>query len=87
MDDIRSGIEGLAARVGRLIPGTEEQFLFIGSRLNEVYREVEEISRQASSLVGMLDSSAMKGTIGRFREILEKMDRHIGASDSRFTQA
>jgi methyl-accepting chemotaxis protein len=84
MDDIRSGIEGLAARVGRLIPGTEEQFLFIGSRLNEVYREVEEISRQASSLVSMLDSSVMKGTIGRFREILEKMDRHIGGSDRRF---
>jgi methyl-accepting chemotaxis protein len=84
MDDIRSGIEGLAARVGRLIPGTEEQFLLIGSRLNEVYTEVEKISRQASSLVSMLDSSAMKDTIGRFREILEKMDRHIGGSDSRF---
>lgn len=85
MDDIRSGIEGLAARVGRLIPGTEEQFLFIGSRLNEVYREVEKISHQASSLVGMLDSSVMKGTIGRFREILERMDRHIGGSDNRFS--
>ncbi|OPY02743.1 MAG: Methyl-accepting chemotaxis protein (MCP) signaling domain protein [Syntrophorhabdus sp. PtaB.Bin047] len=84
MDDIRSGIEGLAARVGRLIPGTEEQFLFIGSRLNEVYTEVEKISRQASSLVSMLDSSVMKGTIGRFREILERMDRHIGGSDRRF---
>lgn len=85
MDDIRSGIEGLAARVGRLIPGTEEQFLFIGSRLNEVYREVEKISHQASSLVSMLDSSVMKGTIGRFREILERMDRHIGGSDNRFS--
>jgi hypothetical protein len=84
MDDIRSGIEGLAARVGRLIPGTEEQFLFIGSRLNKVYTEVEKISRQASSLVSMLDSSVMKGTIGRFREILQRMDRHIGGSDSRF---
>jgi len=84
MDDIRSEIDGLAALVGRLIPGTEEQFLLIGSRLNEVYTEVEKISRQASSLVGMLDSSAMKGTIGRFREILERMDRHIGRSDSRF---
>ncbi len=84
MDDIRSGIEGLAARVGRLIPGTEEQFLFIGSRLNEVYVEVEKISRQASSLVSMLDSSAMKDTIGRFHEILERMDRHIGGSDTRF---
>ncbi len=84
MDDIRSGIEELATLVSGLIPGTEEQFLLIGSRLNEVYTEVEKISRQASSLVGMLDSSVMKETIGRFRVILEKMDRHIGGSDSRF---
>jgi len=84
MDDIRSGIAELTNLVGGLIGGTEEQFLVIGSRLNEAYVEVENISRQASSLAGMLDSSAMKGTIGRFRDILERMDRHIGASDAKF---
>ena len=84
MDDIRSGIAELTSLVSGLIGGTEQQFLVIGSRLNETYVEVENISRQASSLAGMLDSSAMKGTIGRFRDILERMDRHIGASDAKF---
>lgn len=84
MDDIRREMATLATLVDGLIPGTEEEFLFIGSRLNEVHIEVEKISQQASSLVGMLDSSVMKGTINRFRDILEKMDRHIGRSDTRF---
>ncbi len=84
MNDIRSEVAGLTNLVSKLIPGTEEQFLFIGSRLNEVYVEVENISRQASSLVGMLDSSVMKGTIGRFRDVLESMDSHISKSDAKF---
>jgi len=84
IDDIKNGIARLTGIVGGLIGGTEDQFLYIGSRLNEVYNEVESISRQASSLVGILESSAMKKTIGQFYEVLDRMDRHIRSSDTKF---
>ncbi len=83
MNDI-ADISEIAKLVGRIVPGTEEQFLLIGSRLNKVYSDVENISRQASALVGLLDSSAMKGTIARFRDVLSQLERYIGQFHQRF---
>ncbi len=74
----------LSKLVGRIIPGTEEQFLLIGSRLNKVYTDVENVSRQASELVGLLDSSAMKGTISRFRDVISQLEDYIGKFHQRF---
>ncbi len=86
IDDIKDSIARLSDVVGGLISGTEDQFLYIGSHLNEVYSEVENISRQASSLVGVLESSAMEKTIGQFRSVLDRMEGHIRRSDAKFDE-
>ncbi len=83
MDEI-AGISEIAKRVARIVPGTEEQFLLIGSRLNRVYSDVENIAKLASDLVGLLDSSAMKGTIAQFREVLSQLERYIESFHHRF---
>lgn len=83
MNDM-TDISEVAKLVGRIIPGTEEQFLLIGSRLNKVYTDVEDVSRQASALVGLLDSSAMKGTIARFRDVLSQLERYMEEFHQRF---
>ena len=84
--EIRNSVARLSGEVGGIIGGTEEQFLYIGSRLNEVYNEVENISKQASSLVGLLESSAMEKTIGQFQNVLDRMETHIGKSDAKFDE-
>lgn len=86
IDDIKDSIARLSDSVGGLISGTEEQFIYIGSHLNEVYNEVGNISRQVSSLVGVLESSAMEKTIGQFRNVLDRMEGHIGKSDAKFDE-
>ena len=83
MNDI-ADISEVTKLVGRLIPGTEEQFLPIGSGLNKVYTDEENVSRQASALVGLLDSSAMKGTIVRFRNVLGQLEGYIDKFHQRF---
>lgn len=77
-------IPEIAKRVRGIIPGTEEQFLLIGSRLNKVYADVENISKQASRLVGLLDSSAMRGAISQFRDVMGQLDRYIESFHQRF---
>lgn len=83
-DNIRDEIRHLADAVGRLIAGTEEQFLYVGTHLNEIYSEVESISGQVSSLVGIFESSSMKEAIDQFRDVLGRMERHIDASNNKF---
>lgn len=78
------GISKMTERVGRIIPGTEDQFLLIGSRLGKVHADVENISKQASRLVGLLDSSAMKGTIAQFRDVMGQLERYVERLHQRF---
>ncbi len=84
MTEVETKIEELATMVGRLIPGTEAQFLLIGSRLNKIYAQVETISVQASSLVNILDDVTMKTTIDTFRRIIERMEKRIETSGKKF---
>jgi methyl-accepting chemotaxis protein len=77
MNDIKWEISELSKMVGRLIPGTEEQFLLIGSRLNDVYADTGNIANLAATLVGVLDGAEMKKIIGNFREVLANIETHI----------
>jgi methyl-accepting chemotaxis protein len=79
-----AGISEITKLVCRIIPGTEEQFLLIGSRLSRVYTDVETISKQASRLAGLLDSSSMKETITQFRDVMGLLERYIEQFHQRF---
>lgn len=84
MSEIIAKMAELTNLVGQIIPGTEHQFLQIGSRLHHAYSEVESISRQASALVSILDSTAIKRTVESFRDVLDSMERNIGQGQDRF---
>lgn len=84
IDNIRKEIADLSAFIKGLVSGTEEQFLLIGSSLNEAYLEVEDISNQVSSLVAFLESSVMREAIKRFNGVLGRLDGSISRTDVKF---
>lgn len=84
MDDITIEISNLSKMVGDIIPGTEEQFLLIGSRLSDVYSDVGKIAGLADSLIGVLGSASMAKTVGSFKDVLTRLEAHIAIFYQRF---
>lgn len=63
---------------------TEDQFLSIGSRLNDFYNRSGDTSRLSSSLLSCMVGDEITGTTRSLEGILERMNAYLGQTDAAF---
>jgi len=66
---------------------TEDQFLSIGSRLNDFYNRSGETSGLASSLLGSMTGDEITETTKSLEDILVRMSTYLGQTDAAFNDS
>ncbi|OPY71822.1 MAG: Methyl-accepting chemotaxis protein 2 [Syntrophorhabdus sp. PtaU1.Bin058] len=77
-------LEEVISALNFLTKQTEDQFLSIGSRLNDFYNRSGDISGLASSLLDAMLGEGMTGTTGDLENILNRMNAYLEQTDAAF---
>ncbi len=82
-DNLREIISSLYV----LTKETEDQFLSIGSRLNDFYNRSGDTSSLASSLLGSMTGDEITETTKSLEDILVRMSAYLGQTDAAFNDS
>ena len=86
LPQLREQISSLAALLEGLNSKTEEEFLAIGSSLNNFYSRVAEISKSASSSADLILGKEISRAIGDFKDLQGRVDSYLGRIEGEMGQ-
>lgn len=79
-----NNLQEIISALNFLTKQTEDQFLSIGSRLNDFYNRSGDISGLSSSLLDSMLGEEMTGTTGDLEKILNRMNAYLEQTDEAF---
>lgn len=84
--NLDSNLKMLADELKQTAQNSEEEFMFIGSRLQDFFTMTERIVKMSSNITHFLSGTNMTETIVRLRELINQMNEYIQYSEIETSQ-
>ena len=79
-------LKRLGDELKETIHGSEKEFMFIGSRLQEFFTMTDSIAKKSSNITHFLSGSEISDTIDRLHQLMNQMNEYIKNSEIETSQ-